>query len=82
MNQYHLTLYYSFLCLVDRHMDESPTLELLEEVYKRNLSMRQQAAMGVVAHEVGHLLGAPEVRLAGVWVWWPMRWAISWVHQR
>ena len=39
---------------------ENPTMELMDEVYAFNKTFKM-TNMAVVAHEIGHLLGAPEV---------------------
>ena len=57
----HITSDVCLLPTVKRHVEEKPTPELLMELVDRNLSYHQQTFIGVVAHEIGHLLGAPEV---------------------
>jgi len=47
-----------------RGLLENPTLELVDEVFNTS---HKAFCMAVVAHEIGHLLGAPEVRCLGSW---------------
>ena len=43
-------------------MPDNPTMELMDEVFASK-KIFKMSCMGVVAHEIGHLLGAPEVSL-------------------
>jgi hypothetical protein len=48
--------------LVNAGIADNPTMELLDDHIARNLSTLQKSWIGVTAHEIGHLLGAPEVK--------------------
>jgi hypothetical protein len=43
-----------------RGIEENPTPELAEEIYQYNKTFKM-IGVAVAAHEIGHLLGAPEV---------------------
>jgi hypothetical protein len=49
-------------CLVNAGIADNPTMELLDAHIASNLSELQKTWIGVTAHEIGHLLGAPEVK--------------------
>ena len=40
---------------------DTPTPELVDEFLALNMSGHQKRWIGVTAHEIGHLMGAPEV---------------------
>ncbi len=50
-------------CLVKLGKPRSPTPAMVEKVINSNLTAYQKEWMGIVAHEIGHLLGAGEVSL-------------------
>jgi hypothetical protein len=50
-------------CSVKLGKSRSPTPAMVEKVINSNLTAYQKEWMGIVAHEIGHLLGAGEVSL-------------------
>ena len=56
-----------FNLIVKSGHETTPTPDMLEKFMARNLTGHQKSWIGVVAHEIGHLLGAGEVNhLKGV----------------
>jgi hypothetical protein len=43
--------------------EDSPTPEMLDKFIEGNLTRYRKTWIGVTAHEIGHLLGASEVRI-------------------